>query len=263
MTSESEHAAEFYDQVWKSYGHLDAASPAAFHRRRLIVELSLRAKPDARTVLDAGCGQGQLLGQLARAFPRASLAGADVSEQSLTDTRKKWPSAELFLLDLVRPNFEEEHRSHLAKYDLIVCSEVLEHIPDTVLAAKNLRSLLSPRGAVVVTVPGGKMSRFDELIGHQRHFSPRELRRVLEAAGYGVTQAFGWGFPFHNLYRTAVRVASRATMREPSGEASQNRGGLTRVLSGAYGLFGRGLIPLYYLNLSRWGEQTLAVARQS
>ncbi len=51
----------FYDAMWERYGALDALSPAAFHRRRLIRKLSTELAPRAENVVDVGCGQGQLL----------------------------------------------------------------------------------------------------------------------------------------------------------------------------------------------------------
>lgn len=258
-------AGAFYDDVWQRYGHLDADSPAAFHRRRLVVALACQSAGGARRVLDAGCGQGELLEQLARALPSATIDGADVSEQSLNDTRRRSPGRELFQLDLATPDFEHAQRERLGRYDLVVCSEVIEHILDDGRAARNLHALLAPGGAAVVTVPGGKMSRFDELIGHHRHYRTKRLARLLTDAGFTVERVLAWGFPFHNLYRTAVRVASGATMPKPGAPAKSaaNDSGMSRVLGGAYSLFGRGLKPLFYLNLSRWGEQMIAVARRS
>ena len=40
--SEGEERA-FYDDMWSKYGNLDVASPANFHRRRLVVELAASA----------------------------------------------------------------------------------------------------------------------------------------------------------------------------------------------------------------------------
>lgn len=261
MSSEGD-AGAFYDDVWRSYGHLDAHSPAAFHRRRLVVELAKRAAPGARRLLDAGCGQGELLAELARAFAGARVDGADVSEQSLADTRDKSPGHELFRLDLAETSFDSAQAERLGVYDLVVCSEVIEHIPDHERAVENLRKLVAPGGAVVVTVPGGKMSRFDELIGHQRHYRPATLKKLLRDAGFDVERVLAWGFPFHNLYRTAVRVASRATMSGPPKPEAGGKSGLSQVLGHAYSLFGRGLKPLFYLNASRFGEQLLCVARK-
>jgi SAM-dependent methyltransferase len=198
-------------------------------------------------------------------LPNATVDGADVSEQSLADSRRRSPAADLFLLDLSDASFEESYRERLGRYDLVTCSEVIEHIPDDARAVGHLRALLAPGGVAIVTVPGGKMSRFDEIIGHQRHYSPERLAHLLEGQELAVESVLAWGFPFHSIYRTAVRIASRATMPKsdaPEPEANGKRGKLGDLLGQAYGLFGRGLTPLFYLNLSRWGEQMLAVARR-
>ena len=103
---------------------------------------------------------------------------------------------------------------------------------------------------LVATVPGGKMSRFDAAIGHQRHYDEERLRALLSDASLRVESVLAWGFPFHNLYRHAVRAASRFSMP----------GGATSALSNAYVAFSRLLNPLFYLNLKKGGEQMIAVA---
>ena len=162
----SEGAAEFYDDMWQRYGHLDAASPAAFHRRRLIVELSAKHAPSATQVLDAGCGRGELVRALRLAFPSATLCGSDVSLASVKETQRLEPSLEVLQMDLQEPRFDEAYRAHLGRFGLVTCSEVVEHLSNDRRAVQRLSRLLAPGGVLVLTVPGGKMSRFDELIGH-------------------------------------------------------------------------------------------------
>jgi trans-aconitate methyltransferase len=258
MTANPQDAQAFYDDMWKRYGHLDAVSPAAFHRRRIVVELLAKHARGAKSVLDVGCGQGELLREIEGALPGAKICGADISEQSLVDTRKRAPSYDLFQLDAAAPDFAQRYAERLGTFHALTCCEVLEHIPAHVDAAANLRSLLAPGGVAVITVPGGKMSRYDEIIGHQRHYTPALLRSLLTDAGFQVAKVLAWGFPFHNLYRTAVRIASRATMREekPSSGASSS------ILGKAYEVFGRALKPLFYLNGNRFGEQLIAVVRR-
>jgi len=253
-----------YDRMWQDYGHLDAVSPAAFHRRRVIIDLARKHAAQARNVLDVGCGQGELLRQLAAAIPSATLQGADLSEQSLRTSRQRNPTHTLFQLDLGAPDFTERYASRIGDYDCCICSEVLEHIPDHALATAHLRSLLRPGGTAIVTVPGGKMSAFDRSIGHQRHYTVDGLRALLSGAGLTVIELLAWGFPFHNLYRTAVRVAARFTVPSERDElrSEPGKGAFSRVLAGAYSVFGRALKPLYYLNAARGGEQLIAVARR-
>jgi hypothetical protein len=87
----------------------------------------------------------------------------------------------------------------------------------------------------------------------------RVLRELCDRSGLEVLELWAWGFPFQNLYRSAVRVASRFSM---GGDAPRSDGALSRVLGHGYALFGRALKPLFYLNRTYWGEQLLLVARR-
>ena len=255
-------AGEFYDDMWQRYGHLDSASPAAFHRRRLIVELCQEHAHAARRILEAGCGQGELLHELRRAFPNATLCASDVSLTSVRATQHVNPELRVFQMDLSRPDFDSAHAAELGSFELITCSEVIEHIPNDREAVQRLATLLSPRGTLVLTVPGGKMSRFDQLIGHQRHYASGSLIELALSAELDPIAVLAWGFPFQNLYRTAVRVASRLSMPTAAAPSSGPSRGISGALGAGYALFGRALKPLFYLNRNFWGEQMLLVARK-
>jgi SAM-dependent methyltransferase len=252
------HAGEFYDSVWEEFGHLDRESPASFHRRRITRRLALRHAASARRVLDAGAGQGLLVRELSLHMPAAVVAGADVSARSRAETARLNPDAPVFELDLQAPDFEPQARA-LGRFELVVCSEVLEHLPDDREAAHRLRSLLEDGGRLIVTVPGGRMSRFDQAIGHRRHYDTSSLTRVLRGAGLEVVECFAWGFPFQNMYRSAVRVASRVAFRNGSAKTPR-RSLLGDTMQAGYEILGRVLVPLFYLNRPYWGEQLFAVA---
>jgi 2-polyprenyl-3-methyl-5-hydroxy-6-metoxy-1,4-benzoquinol methylase len=252
----------FYDDMWRKYAHLDAVSPAAIHRRRQVLRVAEEFAPNAKTILDVGCGQGELLRDLAPHFPGAKIMGADISEQSIADSRKLNPTFELFTIDLVVPDFEKRYAQYLGKSDLVICSEVVEHIDEAALAVTRLRLLAAPGGTIVVTVPGGRMSKFDVAIGHKKHYTTSMLRGLLSGAVLEVLTVRAWGFPFHSIYREAVRIASRFAVGDPAPKEKEEKAGLSALLGKAYTLFGKGLTPLFYLNLSRWGEQMISVARR-
>ncbi len=260
-------AKAFYDEMWRNYGHLDAVSPAAFHRRRMVVELAKKYAPNARRILDVGCGMGDLLRELNNIFPDAAIFGADLSEQSLIISRAKNPTFDLFELNLTHPKFEREHKARLGQFDLVICSEVLEHIDEHRLAASRLKSLLAPSGVAIVTVPGGHLTRFDVSIGHLRSYTPDSLVALLRGADLDVEHAFEWGFPFHSLYRLAVGVASLLTSaprpNESTKAARKNKNLMASALSFGYTIFGKSLKPLYYLNSSMRGEQIFGVAKHA
>jgi hypothetical protein len=90
------------------------------------------------------------------------------------------------------------------------------------------------------------------------------LRELSQHANLEPIEVLAWGFPFQNLYRTAVRVASRISMPKPGAApktASRSRN-ISSVLGAGYSFFGRALKPLFYLNRNFWGEQMLLVARK-
>ena len=297
----------FYDEVWSRFAALDARSPAARHRRRLVVDrvaAALRARPlgAARPrLLDVGTGPGHLLRALAEALPTLELAGADLSPRSLELARRAGVPAKLFPLDLESPGLAGEQAARLAPFDVVVCSEVLEHLRDDRAAVRHLRALLAPGGTLVVTVPGGTPTRFDLRIGHRRHYGVRELGTLLAAEGFRPESVVAWGFPFHSAYRAAVRLASAWRLRSAPGASrtgdahdadaslddspADRPSGVRDVdgvtwraaadpvtadataeigprLTAAYGAAARLLDPLFYLNLPWGGEQLVAVARR-
>ena len=78
-------------------------------------------------------------------------------------------------------------------FDVVVCEQVLEHVPDPCAAARNLRGLCAPGGYVVVSTPF--LIRVHELWGMQDYwrFTPRGLRTLLERAGLVVEEVGSWG----------------------------------------------------------------------
>jgi SAM-dependent methyltransferase len=78
-------------------------------------------------------------------------------------------------------------------FDVVICEQVIEHVPDPCAAAANLRGLCVPGGHVVVSTPF--MIRVHEEWGMQDYwrFTPRGLRTLLERAGLTVDSVGSWG----------------------------------------------------------------------
>ena len=82
-----------------------------------------------------------------------------------------------------------------SRFDLVICEQVLEHVPDPFVAASNLRELCVPGGHVIVSTPF--LVRVHELpsldMRDYWRFTPRGLRTLLERGGLEVTEVGSWG----------------------------------------------------------------------
>jgi len=87
MTS-YERFGEFYDAVM---GDRRAAGEQ-------VLELIRGAKPDAKNVLELGCGTGSMLKHLQDAY---EVSGLDISSKMLSIARKKVPRSKLYRQDMV------------------------------------------------------------------------------------------------------------------------------------------------------------------
>src|SRR3989339_847855 len=185
-----------YDHFWDGrWQDMILYSPAPRIRRKLVRKIVGRYFRPGASILDVGCGSCLLLKELGEAFPTAKLAGCDLSEKIVAENTRLYPH--LTFAQLNRPDPQPIGQT----YDLITCTEVLEHVPDFDQAMKNLWNFLNPGGILVVTVPGGKLYPIDQQVGHLRHFEdPAPFR----GKGFEVLALNYWGFPFFNLYKYLI-----------------------------------------------------------
>jgi 2-polyprenyl-3-methyl-5-hydroxy-6-metoxy-1,4-benzoquinol methylase len=203
-----------WDLHWDSHGAAVEGGPANIYRRRLIVSL-LGGLPAGATLLDIGCGQGELAIYLRETNPNVTVWGLDYSaagvERGRALAQARGANVTFIQRDLLQP---VTLASGQPAADFAVCSEVLEHVDDPDCLLRNAKSLLAPGCQLVVTVPGGPRSAFDCHLGHRRHFTAADLERMLTQAGFHVERVLRAGFPFWNLYRLAVIARGRRLVAE-------------------------------------------------
>ena len=137
----------------------------------------------ARTILDVGCGEGYVLDRIASAGVDAELFGLDMSESAVTDARALLGDrARIEQGDARTPPFEDT-------FDLVLMTEVLEHIPEPANMLPVLERL--SRRHLILSVPwepffmglnllrGKNVSRWGNDPEHVNHWGRRGFLRFV------------------------------------------------------------------------------------
>ena len=241
---------EATEALWSQYSVSNEINPAQRHRWRLIVQESqLKHSHRSPVVVDLGCGSGVLLSRIEAARSDARLVGLDIEPRALALARERVTKADFLEADL--ETGECAALTNLAgRADVVLCSEVLEHLAHPQSAVRLARRIVGDRGRLVLTVPAGPVTPFDRFIGHSVHYTLERITGLLSESGFRVTRAYLWGFPFHTVFRMAIG-------RCP-GAVEHYRDDRISVLGRALSAF---LYYLFFLNVrsSRLGRQIVAV----
>ncbi|MBB6125267.1 class I SAM-dependent methyltransferase [Sphingobium subterraneum] len=150
-------------------------------RRRIIATLLDRYAPARRPLqlLEVGCGTGSNIRLLQRYGVVEALEPNDGARE-FSSHRTGIDIKSGFLPDGV--DLEDD------RYDLIALLDVLEHIPEDAGTLMLLRKKLSLGGVLLITVPAipWLWSKHDVAHHHQRRYTERSLRSVLDGAGFEV-----------------------------------------------------------------------------
>jgi SAM-dependent methyltransferase len=245
---ESAFSADAYDDLWRSLEDFLRFNPGARHRRRLVLRALRRFAPTAKTILDVGCGVGEMEGFLADRLPGRAFTGIDLSPVAIDSCRRRMPSLDWRVVDIVRDELP-------TGFDVVLCSELLEHLDQPDLALNRIAETVRPGGIAIVTVPSGRVFPTERAVGHVRHPSAETLHDWFDRADLDLLEMRHWGWPAYLALKSTVNLdPNRALAAFGSGRYSWAKRRLNDL---AYALTGAGSLP----NFSR-GPQAVVVARR-
>jgi len=133
-------------------------------------------------VLEIGAGTGNLTIQL---IPRTLYWVSDINPlylNYLEGVRRDRPYMEVGYTDGEKGESFPKER----KFDTVICLNVVEHLADDLTALTNFRDVLEDRGRAIVLVPCGPwlFGSLDEVLGHHRRYTRKQLTDLVAQAGF-------------------------------------------------------------------------------
>lgn len=191
-----------YNKLWKKeWKSLHKIGPGLRTKNRILLKL-FKKYTHKGSVVDVGCGDGTFLDLLHNHYSDTlSYEGTDISNEALALAKNFEFIQKIYLTDIVdKSSFPKK------KYDVVVSSEVLEHIKNWKLGLRNMIDILENGGLIFITVPHGMKywGPHDEFAKHYRRFEKGEIEKELERLGLEIEESICWGWPIYWLYYTFV-----------------------------------------------------------
>ncbi len=176
----------------------DSSAAIECHGYLAPVLIDVLSRLKARSVLDLGCGNGALTGQLHQAGFKVT--GVERSSSGLAHARKTWPQIEFLAHDLDQPLPPEL----VGRFPVVVAAEVIEHLLLPRQLFIRAKEALVPGGKLVISTPYhgylknvliALAGKFDQHVdvnwdyGHVKFFSKRSLGSMATSQGFEIE---GW-----------------------------------------------------------------------
>jgi 2-polyprenyl-6-hydroxyphenyl methylase/3-demethylubiquinone-9 3-methyltransferase len=208
--------------------HPEAAGGVAFngHVGRGVSDKAIEiitAQPDIKSICDLGCGNGYLAGQLgARGY---TVVGVDASDTYLQIAREfnRGSGRVTFLNALINPDLARSLAATYPSFDLVVSSDVIEHMYHPLELLQTAFALLRPGGMAVIGTPyhgylknvaisvAGKWDAHHGVHwhgGHVKFFSVASLRRMMVEAGFAAPRFHYYG-RFPGFWKNMLALAQK------------------------------------------------------
>ena len=179
----------------------------------ITVDFSRLGIQPGHKILDIGCGSGRHTGG-AYEYKDVTVIGADLNFDDLLEAKKRMNyhdqlgehgggSWGLSVSDITLLPFRDN------SFDLVICSEVMEHIPEEKKAAAELSRIVRPEGKLVISVPRYLPERicwalsddyYNANQGHVRIYRKKRLIDLFESSGVKKEGSLHFAHSIHTPY---------------------------------------------------------------
>lgn len=119
-----------------------------WHSKKLAEVLKLLPR-QAKKILDVGCSSGVLTARVAKYLPKSKVTGLDSYQKAVNFAKSKYPKIKFVAGDAHKLPFKDK------AFDLIICTETLEHVTDPKGVLLEIKRVLSKNGAALISMDTG------------------------------------------------------------------------------------------------------------
>lgn len=143
-------------------------------------------------ILDVGCASGWFLSRVAKTFPKAQCYGIDIYDKAVEYGKKLYPSISFQKADAHNMPFKA------STFDLVICTEVLEHVNDPKSALLEIKRVLKKDGFAIIELDSGSIlfsiswflwQKFRGGVWTHAHihaFTVKKLDRIINSCGFKI-----------------------------------------------------------------------------
>lgn len=159
---------------------------------RILIDVINRYLKNRAYILDIGCGAGTLSFYVSNLGNK--VLGIDISKKAIEECKKSAKKMKLKNVRFIQaefPNF-----SFSTKFDTVIFTEVVEHLPDDTSALKKIYSILKKDGLLIISTPSinaplhklGLTTRFDAEVGHLRRYELKQFKKLIIISGFKILE---------------------------------------------------------------------------
>lgn len=179
----------------------DKTLESGFNRSRIEATVAMVAEAIAAVngsprILDLGCGQAHITYRIRQAFPDSEVSALDSSISAIEYASDHFPGIDFAVGDA----HEAPYSGHY--FDIVVCNNLLEHVPAPIILLNRIAEIIKPSGFLVLSTPNryricnllrairGKPVRLMSR-NHVTEYTTGQVIEQLNHAGFKVTRCFG------------------------------------------------------------------------
>ncbi len=146
--------------------------------------------------LDVGCGLGYFTQAIEKYHP-SELSACDLSPNLILKLNQKMPQVKGRVADILNLSNDLENQM----FDIVVCSDVIEHTPDPRRSIQKISEVIVPGGLLSISVPNRRWRWLLSLaialglrkhyVGYENYVSPSNFRKWVQDAGLKLIRCEG------------------------------------------------------------------------